>query len=120
MNDIFVHTSYAPIQVGPKSNSKQLHCLCTHLSAFGGDFLVAPNPIDFDKVFAEFGNLAESGNFVVLATVCGILGLYVIGLVFARREDKRDELRVSAAFIIFTYYRACSITKRSLSQVVLY
>ena len=56
---------------------------------------MAPNPIDFDKVFAAFGNLAETGNFVVLSTVCVILGLYVIALVFARREDKQDELRVS-------------------------
>ena len=82
------------LQVGPKTTSKHLQCLCTHLSAFGGDFFVAPNPIDFDKVFAAFGNLAESGNFVVLSTVCVILGLYAIGLVFARREDKNDELRV--------------------------
>lgn len=60
---------------------------------------MAPNPIDFDKVFAAFGNLAETGNFVVLSTVCVILGLYVIGLVLARREDKRDELRVSISVI---------------------
>ena len=60
---------------------------------------MAPNPIDFDKVFAAFGNLAETGNFVVLSTVCVILGLYVLGLVLARREDKRDELRVSASVI---------------------
>ena len=90
---VSVWISYS-IQVGPKSNSKQLHCLCTHLSAFGGDFFVAPNPIDFDKVFAAFGSLAETGNFVVLSTVCALLGLYVIGLILARREDKRDELRV--------------------------
>ncbi|XP_022796472.1 polycystic kidney disease protein 1-like 2 [Stylophora pistillata] len=83
-------------KVGPNSNSKQLHCLCTHLSAFGGDFFVAPNPIDFDKVFAAFSSLAETGNFVVLSTVCALLGLYVIGLLLARREDKRDELRVVA------------------------
>ena len=56
---------------------------------------MAPNPIDFDKVFAAFGNLAESGNFVVLSTVCVLLGLYVIALVFAKREDRQDELRVS-------------------------
>lgn len=60
---------------------------------------MAPNPIDFDKVFAAFGNLAETGNFVVLSTVCVILGLYVIGLVLAKREDKRDELRVSTSEI---------------------
>ena len=45
-------------------------------------------------MFAAFGNLAESGNFVVLSTVCAIIGIYAIGLVFARREDKKDELRV--------------------------
>ncbi|XP_031571396.1 uncharacterized protein LOC116305596 isoform X3 [Actinia tenebrosa] len=83
-------------KVGPKSNARKLHCLCTHLSAFGGDFFVAPNPIDFDKVFAEFGRLGETGNFVVLATVCGLFGLYFIGLVFARKADKRDDTKVIA------------------------
>ena len=72
-----------------------IQCLCTHLSAFGGDFIVAPNPIDFDKVFAAFGNLAESGNFVVLAVVCSIWGLYFLMLIIARRADKKDELKVS-------------------------
>lgn len=62
---------------------------------------MAPNPIDFDKVFAAFGNLAETGNFVVLSTVFVILGLYVLGLVLARREDKRDELRVSVLILYF-------------------
>lgn len=81
-------------QVGPKTVPDNLHCLCTHLSAFGGDFFVAPNPIDFDKVWAEFGNLAESGNFVVLATVCSIFGLYFVGLVFARKADRKDEMKV--------------------------
>ena len=81
--------------MGPKTVASNLHCLCTHLSAFGGDFFVAPNPIDFDKVWAEFGNLAESGNFVVLVTVCSIFGLYFVGLVFARKADKKDEKKVS-------------------------
>ncbi|XP_078349560.1 polycystin-1-like protein 2 isoform X5 [Oculina patagonica] len=83
-------------RVGSKTVPGNLHCLCTHLSAFGGDLLVAPNPIDFDKVWAEFGNLAESGNFVVLATVCAIFGLYFVGLVFARKADKKDEMKVVA------------------------
>ena len=65
---------------------------------------MAPNPIDFDKVFAAFGNLAETGNFVVLSTVCVILGLYVLGLVLARREDKRDELRVSTSVIDYLHF----------------
>ena len=55
---------------------------------------MAPNPIDFDKVWENFGKLAETGNFVVLATVCSIFGVYFIGLVFARRADKNDEMKV--------------------------
>lgn len=55
---------------------------------------MAPNPIDFDKVWEEFGKLGETGNVVVLATVCSIFGAYFLGLVFARRADKIDELKV--------------------------
>lgn len=80
--------------VGPKTSSGILHCLCTHLSAFGGDFLVAPNPIDFEKVWEQFGLLGETDNFLVLATVCIAYGAYLLGLVWARRADKRDEKKV--------------------------
>lgn len=55
---------------------------------------MAPNPIDFDKVWEEFGKLGETGNVVVLATVCSIFGAYFLGLVFARRADKIDEMKV--------------------------
>ena len=55
---------------------------------------MAPNPIDFDKVFTEFTNLGESGNVAVLATICCMFGLYFVVLFFARREDKRDEAKV--------------------------
>ena len=71
-----------------------LHCLCTHLSAFGGNIFVSPNSIDFDKVFTEFTHLGETKNFVVLTTVCAIFGIYFVGLVFARRADKTDTRRV--------------------------
>ena len=73
--------------------------MCNHLSAFGGNLFVAPNPIDFDKVWAEFGRLGETGNFVVLATICSIFGLYFISLVFARREDKKDDMKVSKKLV---------------------
>lgn len=55
---------------------------------------MAPNPIDFEKVWAEFSRLGETGNYVVLATVCSMLGFYLVGLMFARRSDKEDELKV--------------------------
>ena len=77
-----------------------LHCLCTHLSAFGGNIFVAPNPIDFDKIFTEFTRLGETKNFVVLATVCAIFGMYFVGLVFARRADKKDTSKVGLSLTI--------------------
>lgn len=73
----------------------KLHCLCKHLSAFGGNIFVAPNPIDFEKVWTEFKRIADSGNFVVLSTVLFIFGVYLLGLVAARRADKKDSLKVS-------------------------
>ena len=64
---------------------------------------MAPNPIDFDKIWEEFGRLGETGNYVVLATVCSMLGLYVVGLVFARRADKKDESKVQKVLIRLIY-----------------
>ena len=88
-------------QLGSKTTNEQLHCLCNHLSAFGGSIFVAPNPIDFDTVFIKFAKLGETKNVVVLATVCVIIGIYFIGLVFARRADKNDNFKVSVNFLSF-------------------
>lgn len=51
---------------------------------------VAPNPIDFNKVFNA--NLAE--NPIALAVVCGIFGVYLILAIYSRREDLKDVERV--------------------------
>ena len=83
------------LQVAPESNTTHLVCHCNHLTSFGGNFIQAPNPIDFDKVFTEFANLAESGNISVLVTIVCAFLLYFVVLVFARRADKRDDDKVS-------------------------
>lgn len=88
------------LKAGPNSANGSLQCLCTHLSAFGGDLLVAPNPIDFDKVWDAFSNLLETKNFVVIGTVCAIFGLYTIAVVFARRADRSDSQKVSNVYFI--------------------
>ena len=69
--------------------------MCTHLSAFGGNIFVAPNPIDFEKVWTEFERLGDTGNILVLSTVCAVFGIYIVGLVFARRADNKDLQKVS-------------------------
>ena len=72
-----------------------IHCLCNHLSAFGGDFFVPPNKIDFKTVFSKFQGIGKDNNFNVLTTVCTLLSLYIICLVFARHADKRDKQKAS-------------------------
>ena len=71
-----------------------INCLCDHLTAFGGQLLVAPNPIDFDKVFTELTRLPETGNVAVIIAVGCIFGLYLLLLVIARRADQQDALKV--------------------------
>ena len=58
---------------------------------------MAPNPIDFEKVLVEFGQLGKTGNFVVLTFICVVFGLYFIGLVLARMVDRRDISKVPSA-----------------------
>ena len=103
-------------KVGPKATPGKLQCLCTHLSAFGGDLFVAPNPIDFDKVMSEFGNLAASGNFVVLAFVCVIFGLYATGLIIARRADKIDKFEVAVFSIVVSLSMSSEKGKPSITS----
>jgi hypothetical protein len=61
---------------------------------------VAPNPIDFDKVFIEFTRLHETGNVMAFIALGCIFGIYVLVVLWARREDKKDQLKVSKLFVI--------------------
>lgn len=70
-----------------------MHCLCSHLTSFGGGFVVAPNPIDFDKVFEGFKNLSD--NISVFATIITAFAIYILMAVWLRRKDKKDETMVS-------------------------
>jgi len=45
-------------------------------------------------VFIEFTRLEETGNYVVLATVCTIFGVYILVVIWARKADMFDERKV--------------------------
>ena len=81
-------------KVGPRSDLTSLHCLCNHLTSFGGGVLVMPNKLDFDVVFEEFGRLGETGNVAVLSAIVVALLLYLLVVIFGRRADKRDKTKV--------------------------
>lgn len=65
------------------------------MTAFGGDVVIAPNPIEFDKILIELTRLEESKNVVVLTTVLLMWALFAVGLVMARRADKNDKQKVN-------------------------
>ena len=70
-----------------------------------------PNKIDFRKVFSKFDDLGKTKNFVVLTTVCSVLLLYIIGLVFTRRADRQDKQKVSShsSLLLLCRSRAVSL-----------
>ena len=82
-------------QVDPRSNSTHLMCLCNHLTFFGGSLIQSPNPIDFDKVVTELTRIDESGNISVLVTVAILFLLYIVAVIFSRRADRRDGIKVT-------------------------
>ena len=82
-------------QVSRESNHSSLKCLCNHLTAFGGDILVAPNTIDFQLVQQAFDNV-DPDDLLVLITLCSTFLFYFLVLVKARRADKVDATKVGA------------------------
>lgn len=60
---------------------------------------MAPNPIDFDKVFTELTRLSDTGNVAVIIAVSCVFGLYLLLLIWALKVDKLDLLKVSGFFL---------------------
>ncbi|XP_078594331.1 polycystin-1-like protein 2 [Branchiostoma floridae x Branchiostoma japonicum] len=77
--------------IGPNTTARYTQCLTTHLTAFGSDFMVPPNSIDFSTVFAKFANLSD--NAAVFSTVIVMFGIYFIILFFVFKADKRDRVK---------------------------
>ncbi|XP_022807270.1 polycystic kidney disease protein 1-like 2 [Stylophora pistillata] len=87
-------------KVSEMTTQDYVHCSCNHLSAFGGQLLLAPTPIDFDKVFTELVRLPDSGNLPVIIAVSCVFGLYLGLLLWARKNDKLDLVKVGERALI--------------------
>ena len=51
----------AGCKVSSETNNEKIICLCNHLTSFGADFVVAPNPIDFSALASK---LAVSASVI--------------------------------------------------------
>ncbi|XP_069937974.1 polycystin-1-like protein 2, partial [Cherax quadricarinatus] len=75
------------------ANSSVTVCACNHLTSFGSGFFIMPNTIDFSYVFANAG---FTDNLTIYLVLIISLGLYFIGLIYARIMDKKDVEKVGA------------------------
>ncbi|CAH1271105.1 PKD1L3 [Branchiostoma lanceolatum] len=80
-------------KVSTASSPDESVCLCDHLTAFGASFMTPPNSIDFNTIWGKFANLGKNPG--VFSTVWVFIGLYFIGLIFARRADKRNAIQAA-------------------------
>ena len=55
---------------------------------------MAPTPIDFDKVFTDLAGLPDSGYIAVMIIISCVFGLYLVLLMWARKNDKEDLMKV--------------------------
>ena len=62
--------------------------------------LVAPNPLDFSKVFAGFKEAFQTGNVVVLFTILTLLVVYALLAVWAWRRDRLDYMQVGTSLLL--------------------
>jgi hypothetical protein len=63
------------------------------MGGFGAGFFSAPNMIDFSTVFNNFGQ-ALLDNAPVVATVIGVIVLYIPLLILCRWLDRKDTVKV--------------------------
>lgn len=91
-NPYFILMSNSNFQVGPKTTSLVTQCLCTHLTFFGSSFFVMPNTVDVSRTAELFSTF--SNNPVVVCFVGAIILAYIITVIWARRKDLQDKIKV--------------------------
>uniref|UniRef100_W5M8L2 Polycystin 1 like 2/pseudo n=1 Tax=Lepisosteus oculatus TaxID=7918 RepID=W5M8L2_LEPOC len=84
-------------RVGPLTTPLATQCLCTHLTFFGSSFFVMPNLVDVSRTAELFATFSD--NPVVGSFVAAIFGLYLLIVVWARRKDIQDAVKVKVTVL---------------------
>ncbi|XP_043193604.1 polycystic kidney disease protein 1-like 2 isoform X2 [Amphibalanus amphitrite] len=84
-------------EVGPLSTVDVLHCRCSHLTDFAGSFLVLPNRLDVTMVVDM--NMMLSQNPTALYWMGVLLLIFLLLLVYARKQDQRDVKRRNIIYV---------------------
>ncbi|XP_043987289.1 polycystic kidney disease protein 1-like 2 [Gambusia affinis] len=84
-------------RVGVKTTHLVTQCLCNHLTFFGSSFFVTPNLVDPSRTAELFATFAE--NPVVVCFVGALFVTYLLVVVWARRKDIKDTLKVKGTVL---------------------
>ncbi|XP_064099124.1 location of vulva defective 1-like [Macrobrachium nipponense] len=76
------------------ADSQRTTCEATHLTSFGSGFIVAPNTIDFNYVFA---NMGFDDNLTIYITLIISITIFILMMVWARLKDRKDVMKLGAA-----------------------
>jgi polycystin 1L2 len=78
------------------SNPEETVCICDDPPgySFASSFFVAPNTIDFDTVFLKF----DITNASVYGTLIGLFCLWLLAVLWTRRQDNKDKQQVRKTF----------------------
>ncbi|XP_069123241.1 polycystin family receptor for egg jelly-like [Argopecten irradians] len=100
-------------EVLPFSTMNETICRCNDEAGniFATTFFVPPNAIDFSGVWAKF----DPANAAVYGTLAALLFCYVLVCVWARRYDKKDQVKWTTHFLSDTdrndsYFYIVSVT----------
>ena len=74
-------------------------CECTHMSGFSGSFFVKPNRVEVFKLSLF---LTVFRNPIVVAVVITAWIIYILFIVWARKKDTEDKLKVTRVPMSFS------------------
>ncbi|CAF4282463.1 unnamed protein product, partial [Adineta steineri] len=73
--------------VGPLTNHYETQCFSTHLTSFASGFVILPESINWNYIFANADFLK---NKTIYLTVICVSIIYIILIIYARFKDKKD------------------------------
>ena len=79
------------------ATTEKVVCQAFHLTAFGSDFFVPPNTIDFSAAYSNLGSKLTENNAVLIMLAVTLVAYILIGI-WARHMDKKDMLKVVKCF----------------------
>ncbi|XP_070574002.1 polycystin-1-like protein 2 [Ptychodera flava] len=88
-------------RVGRLTTPSYTHCLCDHLTVFGGSMSVFENPVSIFEIQPSFTTILD--NPVLLSAIVGLFAIYLMLAIWAVRQDRIDRARAKICVLEDNY-----------------